>query len=76
MDKKGGRQRLVLDCCSTNQRFLRVPAVQIGGVEAFCQGEVEPGQDVFLATAGITICIYQFLLPPEFNEFFTTQGID
>eukprot|EP00971_Amphidinium_carterae_P200678 3982272-Amphidinium_carterae.1 len=49
--------------------------MEIASSEVFSLCEAPVGEEVFVATADITNCFYQFRLPPGLTEFFSLPSI-
>ena len=72
--KKGGKQRLVLDCRRVNMFFRRPPKPEMGTAETLQRMENPNGGPVYIAEADIQNCFYQCGMHTALCEFFCFEG--
>ena len=68
--KKGGRQRLVLDCRNVNECFRRPPKPEMAAAEAIQRFDNPEGSPIYIAEADIQNCFYQIGLPSDLARYF------
>ena len=62
VNKKDGRQRIVIDCRATNRRFKPTPHIPMGTGAAWADAQIDPDSNVFSLslTSAITFMVYRF----------------
>ena len=73
VEKKNGKQRLVLDCRISNSLFRRAPPMDMGGAEALQRVEVPEGRTLHQGSADIKNCFYQCLMPEWLVDYFAFE---
>jgi hypothetical protein len=73
--KKGGAQRLVLDCRLVNAHFKASPFTEIAAAEALAPVETEADQPTYLASADIKACFYQCGIDEALSEWFCLPSV-
>lgn len=68
--KRVDRQRLVLDCRSTNLQFKAPPITRLGSLSALGELEVPSDHTMYMAGADIRDCFYGCRCPPGLEDFF------
>ena len=74
--KKGGMQRLVLDCRRVSAYFKDSPFTESAAAEAPASVETEEaGQEVCIASGDIKACFYQFGIDEKLSEWFSLPSV-
>jgi hypothetical protein len=73
--KKGGMQRLVLDCRLVNAYFKDSPFTEIAAAESLASVETEVDQEVYLASGDIKACFYQCGIDEDLSEWFCLPSV-
>ena len=68
--KRVDRQRLVLDCRSTNLQFKAPPITRLGSLSSLGELEVPSDHTMYMAGADIRDCFYGCRRPPGLEDFF------
>ena len=74
--KKNGKQRLVLDCRSSNLLFHKPPDVALAAGYSFAQLELEPGAELFIAQSDVKDYFYSIGLPAGLRKFFCLPAVE
>ena len=75
VNKKNGRQRLVMDCRAINQRFRAPPLLKMAAGSSWSHVEIPAGKSLYIAQSDIKDYFYSIPLPEELQQFFCLPSI-
>ena len=73
--KKDGSQRFICDCRAANQRFLRCPAMPIGGSASWSALRSDRGRPFYTAQFDIRSYFFRIGIPLELGEYFSFRQV-
>ncbi|CAK0863277.1 unnamed protein product, partial [Prorocentrum cordatum] len=73
--KKGGEQRLILDCRVSNCWFKDAPGVSLATGDSFGRLEFEGNEPVHVSGVDIEVAFYSIGLPEELREYFGMEPV-
>ena len=73
--KKDGDQRFICDCRAANQRFLRCPAMPIGGSASWSALRADPDRPFYTAQFDIRSYFFRIGIPLELGEYFSFRQV-